>query len=119
MIGGIRSELGRNSIPKNYEEYALEQIHILDDLFEYEQHMFVTKTDKGEPMKSENMRIVWAPIVSLIEWVIKDQNYGDSSDYLIKIMSDTGKGFLKYVFALSYMMKHRQIHYLVMQKEEL
>ena len=58
MIGGIRSELGQNSIPKNYEKHASEQIHILDDLFKYEQHMVVTKTDKGEPTKSENMKIV-------------------------------------------------------------
>ena len=76
----IRSELGRKSIPKNYEKHATEQIHILDDLFKYEQHMLVTKTDKGEPTKSENMWIVWPPIVYFIKWVIKDQNYGDFAD---------------------------------------
>ena len=100
MIRGIRSELGRKSIPNNYEKHASEQIHILDDLFKYKQHMFVTITDKGEPTKSENMWIFWALLVFLIEWVIKDRNYGDSSDYLIKIMGDTGKGFLKICFGI-------------------
>ena len=42
--------------------------------------MLVTKTDKGEPTKSENMWIVWPPIVYFIKWVIKDQNYGDFAD---------------------------------------
>ena len=65
--GGIRSELGRKSIPSHYREHVSNQIHIFDDVFHAEKHNFITETDKGAATKYEDLWTFWAPIVPLIE----------------------------------------------------
>ena len=97
--GGIRSELGRKSIPSHYREHASTQIHIFDDVFHAEKHNFITETDKGAPTKYEDLWTVWTPIVPLIER-LKHYRELDVTDTLIKVMADTGKGKTKVCFCI-------------------
>ena len=97
--GGIRSELGRKSIPSYYREHASNQIHIFDDVFHVEKHNFITETDKGAPTKYQDLWTVWAPIVPLIER-LKHYRELDMTENLIKVMADTGKGKTKVCFCI-------------------
>ena len=90
--GGIRADLGRQAIPSHYREHASNQIHLLDNFFNVEKHNFITATNAGMPTKYIDLWTVWAPIIPLIECINNYRKNIASSDYLIKVMADSGKG---------------------------
>ena len=98
--GGIRADLGRKAIPSHYREHASSQIHVLDNFFNVEKHNFITATNGGIPSKYTEMWTVWASIVPLIEWINDYRNNTASSNHLINVMADTGKGKTKVCFCI-------------------
>ena len=98
--GGIRADLGRNSLPPNYRHHASSQIHVLDNFYKSERHIFITATQMGAATEYTKMWTVFAPIVPLIEWINNYRNNNDSSEYLIKVMADSGRGKTKVCFCI-------------------
>lgn len=100
VSGGIRSDLGRQAIPSHYREHVSSQINFLKDYFYVEKHNFITETKSGLPTTFTDMWCVWAPIVPLIVIIFDLRENTDKSDYLIKVMADTGKGTTKVCFSI-------------------
>ena len=97
--GGLRAELGRESIPPYYRKHASSQIKILENYFNVSKHTFITATNGGLPSDYTKLWTVWAPMVPLIIHINEYRN-NDPSDYLIKVMADTGKGQTKVCFCI-------------------
>lgn len=100
LVGGIQSNLGRKSTPPNYINHASKEINLLKDFFNSDQQNFITETKDSLPIKYENIWTVWAPMLPLIQFINNKRNNTCSSNYIIKIMGDSGQGKTKICFCV-------------------
>ena len=87
--------MGRKSIPPNYPEHASAQSQILDKFYSHEKHNFITATKSGYPPEYNDMWTVYAPILPLVEFININRENLNPSDFMIKIMCDSGQGKTK------------------------
>ena len=95
VTGGLRASLGRTSIPPYYNKHTSEQSKVLDHFYIHETHSFITATESGKPVKYDNIWAVYAPIVPLVEYINAQRENSDLSNFMIKIMCDSGQGKTK------------------------
>ena len=102
VAGGIRSSLGKQSIAPHYREHASASLHLLEEFYKYEmQDFFVANSSESEASSSfKKVWTVWAPLKPLINFIINKRNMTSTSDYLIKIMGDSGQGKTKICFCI-------------------
>lgn len=88
MANLLRSNAGRKCIPPNFNQHMSETSKILENIYNESSALFdVDREKKDRP-------IIWADAQTALYTVIGKQNY-DISDLQIKIMADSGQGFLK------------------------
>ena len=68
---------------------------MLDIFYIHETHNFITATESGKPTEYNDIWAVYAPIVPLIECVNVHRENLNPSDFMIKIMCDSGQGKTK------------------------
>ena len=94
VVGGIRSELGKTSIPKYYRQHVSNKINILGSHFNCEKLPLVVETKDGVPSQVLDRWLVFAEICPLVMDIIKQRHITDALHHL-KVMADTGQAFLK------------------------
>ena len=98
--GTIQKDLGRQSITPRYIEHASSMSQVLGEFYMCEKQVFVTETKSGVVSVSKELWTVWSPIAPLVNKVMTERKVEDSSDYLIKVMGDTGQGKTKICFCI-------------------
>ena len=71
-----------------------------DIIYCFEKQSFITETQSGEPIVSKDLWSVWANIKDLIEFINIERQNDSSSEYLIKVMADTGQQMFKVCFCI-------------------
>ena len=100
VAGGIRSSLGKKSIAPNYRDHASGSLHLLDEFYKYEMQDFSIENKSESSASFKSVWTVWAPLNPLIHFVNNKRNLPSTSDYLIKIMGDSGQGKTKICFCI-------------------
>ena len=100
ILGGIRADLGHHAVPAHYREHASKQGHLLKDFYSVEKLNFITETQSAEPTILKDLWSVWADINNLIEFINNKRQNDSSSEYLIKVMADTGQQMTKVCFCI-------------------
>ena len=73
---------------------------VLGEFYMCENQVFVSETKSGLVSVSKELWTVWSPIAPLVNKVMTERKVEDSSDYLIKVMEDTGQGKTKICFCI-------------------
>ena len=94
VVGGIRADLGKASVPKHYRAHVSNTINLLGSFFNCEKLPLVAETNNGIPSQILDRWLVYAEICPLVMNIIKQTHKTDASHHL-KVMADTGQGFLK------------------------
>ena len=85
----LRSNAGKNSVPKYYEKHASTNSKLLENL--YKQGTFDFDVENKE--KKEKRPVVWADVEELLESVLEKRNLVGM--YEIIVTADGGQGFFK------------------------
>ena len=89
--------MGRKLIPSFHREHVSGKIKHQQDNFQLKEENFEIETTIGSQTK--NIWTVSADIIPLIEKIFSERKIQCFSDYLIKVMMDTGKGKTKVCFS--------------------
>ena len=60
----------------------------------------ITETQSGEPTEQKQIWSVWADINDLVEFINNKRQNDSSTEYLIKVMADTGQKMTKVCFCI-------------------
>ena len=74
--------------------------HLLEDFYCVEKQSFITETQSGEPTVLKQIWSVWADINDLVEFINNKRQNNSPTEYLIKVMDDTGQKMTKVCFCI-------------------
>lgn len=86
----IRCNAGKNAIPKNYREHAIQKGKILKDIYKIGSHLFDVE---GKSEVKKIRPFVYADCEQILEDVVDYRNL--IGNYYIKVMADSGQEFFK------------------------
>lgn len=88
----IRSNVGRNSIPKTYDQHLVEESNKL-------QRFYNTKILEFEIGKTKAKRpVIFADAEDLLKFIVDERKI--IGDYEVKIVADGGQGFFKVAMSI-------------------